>query len=97
MCAQATDNINKEELTRLLDRLGRMSRGLQYCHGLNPAQWDSLRFLAQANRSTTRVSSRVFSSGCCEKGFCGNAAIERGFMLKTALREASSRSHRSSQ
>jgi DNA-binding MarR family transcriptional regulator len=27
-----------------------MSRGLQYCHGLNPAQWDSLRFIAQANR-----------------------------------------------
>lgn len=50
MCAQATDNINKEELTRLLDRLGRMSRGLQYCHGLNPAQWDCLRFIGQANR-----------------------------------------------
>ena len=24
--------------------------GLQYCHGLNPAQWDSLRFVGQANR-----------------------------------------------
>ncbi len=23
---------------------------MQYCHGLNPAQWDSLRFIAQANR-----------------------------------------------
>ncbi|MBS28396.1 MAG: MarR family transcriptional regulator [Alphaproteobacteria bacterium] len=50
MSTQATDNIEKEELTRLLDRIGRMARGLQYCHGLNPAQWDCLRFIGQANR-----------------------------------------------
>ena len=39
-----------EELTRLLDRVGRMARGLQYSHGLNPAQWESLRFIANANQ-----------------------------------------------
>ncbi len=39
-----------EDLTRLLDRVGRMARGLQYSHGLNPAQWDSLRFVARANQ-----------------------------------------------
>lgn len=50
MASQATNNIDKEDLSRLLDRLGRMSRGLQYCHGLNPAQWDCLRFIGQANR-----------------------------------------------
>jgi DNA-binding MarR family transcriptional regulator len=44
---QPTDN--HEILTRLLDRVGRMARGLQYSHGLNPAQWDSLRFVARAN------------------------------------------------
>lgn len=27
-----------------------MARGLQYSHGLNPAQWDSLRFIASANQ-----------------------------------------------
>lgn len=41
---------NHEDLTRLLDRVGRMARGLQYSHGLNPAQWDSLRFVAHANQ-----------------------------------------------
>lgn len=41
---------NHEDLTRLLDRVGRMARGLQYSHGLNPAQWDSLRFVARANQ-----------------------------------------------
>ena len=39
-----------EDLTRLLDRVGRMARGLQYSQGLNPAQWDSLRFVARANQ-----------------------------------------------
>ena len=39
-----------ENLTRMLDRIGRMARGLQYSHGLNPAQWDSLRFVARANQ-----------------------------------------------
>ena len=47
----AEQPIDKHEgLTRLLDRVGRMARGLQYSHGLNPAQWDSLRFVARANQ-----------------------------------------------
>jgi DNA-binding MarR family transcriptional regulator len=34
----------------LLDRLGRLTRELQFADGLNPAQWEALRFLAQANK-----------------------------------------------
>ena len=34
----------------LLDRIGRLTRELQFADGLNPAQWDALRFLAQANK-----------------------------------------------
>ena len=37
-------------LADLLDCLGRWSRAAQYTRGLNPAQWESLRFLAGANR-----------------------------------------------
>ncbi len=37
-------------IVELLDRIGRMARGLQYAEGLNPAQWESLRFIARANR-----------------------------------------------
>jgi len=37
-------------LTDLLDRIQRMTRGLQYAQGLNPAQWDALRYVARANR-----------------------------------------------
>lgn len=38
-----------ETLTDLLDRIGRMRRCMQFADGLNPAQWESLRFLSRAN------------------------------------------------
>ena len=34
----------------LVDRLARLTRELQYVAGLNPAQWEALRYLASANR-----------------------------------------------
>ncbi|HEX6957003.1 MAG TPA: MarR family transcriptional regulator [Ferrovibrio sp.] len=34
----------------LLDRLARLTRELQFVDGLNPAQWEALRFIAQANK-----------------------------------------------
>ena len=38
-----------ETLTDLLDRIGRLRRCMQFADGLNPAQWESLRFLSRAN------------------------------------------------
>ena len=38
-----------ETLTDLLDRIGRMRRCMQFAEGLNPAQWEALRFLSRAN------------------------------------------------
>ncbi len=46
-----------ENLSELLDRIGRMARGLQFADGLNPAQWESLRFLACANRHSRTPSA----------------------------------------
>ena len=37
-------------VSALLDRVGRVTRGLQFVDGLSPAQWEALRFLARANR-----------------------------------------------
>ena len=37
-------------IAELVGRLGRMAHGLQYTSGLNPAQWEALRFIARANR-----------------------------------------------
>ena len=43
-------------LADLLDCLGRWARSAQFCQGLNPAQWESLRFLARANRPSRTPS-----------------------------------------
>lgn len=41
---------NAELIARLIDRLGRLLRSEQQAGGLNPAQWEALRYLSQANR-----------------------------------------------
>ncbi len=41
---------NSDRAVELLDRIGRIMHGLQFALGLNPAQWEALRFLARANR-----------------------------------------------
>lgn len=46
-----------QRVTLLLDRLGRLTRELQFADGLNPAQWEVLRFLAQANRYSRTPSA----------------------------------------
>jgi DNA-binding MarR family transcriptional regulator len=37
------------ELGELIQRLARVTRHLEFAQGLNPAQWDALRYLARAN------------------------------------------------
>lgn len=49
----------------LLDRLSRLTRELQFVDGLNPAQWEALRFIAQANkysRSPTALAEYLGST-----------------------------------
>ena len=44
-------------IAELLDRLGRATHALQFAHGLNPAQWEALRFLGRANRYSRSPST----------------------------------------
>ncbi len=44
------DQPGGESLGIIIDRLSRIARSLQFICGLNPAQWEALRFLARANR-----------------------------------------------
>ncbi|MBM3559253.1 MAG: winged helix-turn-helix transcriptional regulator [Alphaproteobacteria bacterium] len=44
-------------LADLLQRIARTARGLQFTHGLNPAQWEGLRFVAGANRFSRTPSA----------------------------------------
>ena len=48
---------NSERAVELLDRMGRIAHGLQFALGLNPAQWEALRFLARANRYSRSPSA----------------------------------------
>ena len=41
---------NPEAIASLVDRLSRLAHSLQFAQGLNPAQWNALRFLARANK-----------------------------------------------
>jgi DNA-binding MarR family transcriptional regulator len=44
-------------LATLIDRLGRITHALQFSTGLNPAQWEALRYLARANRYSASPSA----------------------------------------
>ena len=44
-------------IAELMDRLGRATHALQFVHGLNPAQWEALRFLGRANRYSRSPSA----------------------------------------
>lgn len=50
-------DIVARRIAQLVDRLTRLSRDLQFCEGLNPAQWEALRFLARANRYSRSPSA----------------------------------------
>lgn len=55
--APAANQSDPASVSSLIDRVGRMARGLQFSAGLNPAQWESLRFLANANLRSRTPSS----------------------------------------
>jgi DNA-binding MarR family transcriptional regulator len=40
---------NSKNISELVDRLGRIVHAMQFANGLNPAQWEALRFLSRAN------------------------------------------------
>ncbi|WP_341702531.1 MarR family transcriptional regulator [Ferrovibrio sp.] len=48
--AESEKAILAQRVIILLDRLSRLTRELQFADGLNPAQWEALRYIAQANR-----------------------------------------------
>ena len=41
----------------LIDRIGRVTRGLQFADGLSPAQWESLRYVSRANHYSRNPSA----------------------------------------
>jgi len=46
------DGVKAMRAANLIERIGRLVRAGEQTGGLNPVQWDTLRYLAQANRSS---------------------------------------------
>ncbi|MEC7488569.1 MAG: MarR family transcriptional regulator [Pseudomonadota bacterium] len=42
----------RAKIVELVDRLTRIAHSIQFAGGLNPAQWEALRFVARANRNS---------------------------------------------
>ena len=48
---------DKDSVAALMDRLSRAMQRAQYAGGLNPAQWEALRYIARANRYSRSPSA----------------------------------------
>jgi DNA-binding MarR family transcriptional regulator len=74
----AGDVEKSPELTRTaaetLDRIARVSREMQFAEGLNPAQWEALRYIARAN-TQSRTPGALASFLCTTKGTVSQTLI----------------------
>jgi DNA-binding MarR family transcriptional regulator len=57
-----------------LDRLARVTREMQYAEGLNPAQWEALRYIAGAN-TASRTPGALAAFLCTTKGTVSQTLI----------------------
>lgn len=53
----STVSADSSRVAVLIDRLARITREIQFVEGLNPAQWEALRFVARANRYSRTPSA----------------------------------------
>ena len=55
---------SSDTIASLVDRLSRIAHSLQFAEGLNPAQWNALRFLSKANKYSTSPGVLADYLGC---------------------------------
>jgi DNA-binding MarR family transcriptional regulator len=78
-----------ERVVQLIDRLARLTRELQFCSGLNPAQWEALRFVSRANRYSCTPSGLAEFLGTT-KGTASQTLIaleSKGFLQRVRSTE----------
>ena len=81
----AKTSIDSMEIAGPLERLSRLMRGGEHEAGLNPAQWEALRFLSRANRFSNSPGAMTRFLGST-KGTISQTikALERkGFVIKS--------------
>ncbi len=92
-----SERASAHHIAELLDRLSRATHALQFVRGLNPAQWEALRFLGRANRysrspsaladylGTTKGTTSQTLRALESKGYiqrCRDCADRRGVSLE---------------
>lgn len=55
---------DREKIVELVNRLSRIAHTLQFASGLNPAQWEALRFVGRANRMSCSPGALAEFMGC---------------------------------
>ena len=79
------DDISGEEIALPFERLSRLMRSAEHDEGLNPAQWEALRYLSRANRFSNSPGALTRYLGAT-KGTISQTvmALERkGFVVKS--------------
>jgi DNA-binding MarR family transcriptional regulator len=86
MSGDEGDRADGESIVRPLERLARVMRAREHDDGLNPAQWEALRYLGRANRFSNSPGALTRYLGAT-KGTISQTikALERkGFIAKAA-------------
>jgi DNA-binding MarR family transcriptional regulator len=80
-------------IVRALERLARLMRAAEFGNGLNPAQWEALRFLARANRFSNSPGALTRYLGAT-KGTISQTvkALERKKLIEKSERPGERRS-----
>jgi DNA-binding MarR family transcriptional regulator len=79
-------DLSTDESLTQLERLARLMRGAAHVEGLNPAQWEALRYLARANRFSNAPGALTRYLGAT-KGTISQtviALVRKGLITKTA-------------
>ncbi|MFT3988653.1 MarR family winged helix-turn-helix transcriptional regulator [Aestuariivirga sp.] len=87
------DDVSGVDIAHPLERLARLMRTAEHSHGLNPAQWEALRYLARANRFSNAPGSLTRYLGAT-KGTISQTvmALERKGCISKQQRDGEKRS-----
>lgn len=80
------DDPDGSAIAQPLERLARLLRAQEHAHGLNPAQWEALRYLARANRFSNSPTALTRYLGAT-KGTISQtvmALVRKGLVTKAA-------------
>jgi len=95
MSGEDDEDIDGRMIVWPLERLARLMRAREHEDGLNPAQWEALRFLARANRFSNSPGALTRYLGAT-KGTISQTlmALERKGFVSKSLREGGRKSIR---